>query len=69
MKIPVWLGGVFFSLTTDVVDAEIPLLLSINVMEKANIVLNFWGEELKVHGKYMRGKIIKSGHYAIPLSM
>ena len=69
MKIPVWMGGVLFSLTTDVVDSDIPLLLSINVMEKAKMILNFEAEELKVHGKYVRVSKMKVGHYEIPLSM
>ena len=51
------------------VDAEIPLLLSLNVMERAKVVLNFGREEIKVHEKYMRVKKMRSGHYAMPLSM
>ena len=69
MKIPVWMGGIRCSLTTDVVEAEIPLLLSINVMERAKMVLDFAREEIKIHGKYIRVKKMRSGHYAMPLSM
>ena len=69
MKIPVWMGGIRCSLTTDVVEAEIPLLLSINVMERAKMVLDFAREEIKVHGKYIKVKKMRSGHYAMPLSM
>ena len=69
MKIPVWMGGIQGTLTTDVVEAEIPLLLSINVMERAKMVLDFAREEIKVHGKYIRVKKMRSGHYAMPLSM
>ena len=69
MKIPVWMGGIRGSLTTDVVEAEIPLLLSINVMESAKMILDFAREEVKIHGKYIRVKKMRSGHYAMPLSM
>ena len=69
MKIPVWMGGIQGTLTTDVVEAEIPLLLSINVMERAKMVLDFAREEIKVHGKHIRVKKMRSGHYAMPMSM
>ena len=69
MKIPVWMGGIHCSLTTDVVEAEIPLLLSINVMERARMVLDFAREEVKINGKYISIKKMRSGHYAMPLSM
>ena len=69
MKIPVWMGGVDGSLTMDVVDSNIPLLLSISVMEKAGMVLDFQRVEVRMRGGKMRMRKIKSGHYAIPLSM
>ena len=69
MRIPVWMGGDSGSLTTDVVESNIPLLLSINVMEKACMILDFQKAEVRVNGKIVRLRKIKSGHYAMPLSL
>ena len=33
------------------------------------MVLDFAREEIKIHGKYIRVKKMRSGHYAMPLSM
>ena len=38
-------------------------------MERAKMVLDFAREEIKVHGKYIKVKKMRSGHYAMPLSM
>ena len=69
MRFPVWMGGDRGLLTTDVVDSNIPLLLSINVMEQAGMILNFERVELYIHGEAIKLKKMKSGHYALPLSM
>ena len=69
MTIPVWINGVKGELTTDVVDCNIPLLLSLNVMKKADMVLIFKHDIVQLHGGYVNLKLTTSGHYAIPLSL
>ena len=69
MSFPVWMGGKRGHLTTDVVDSNIPLLLSVNVMEQAGMILNFKRAELHVHGTTIKLKKMRSGHYALPLSL
>ena len=69
MRFPVWMGGERGFLTTDVVDSNIPLLLSINVMEKAGMILNFKKAEISIHGETVNVKKLNSGHYALPISM
>ena len=69
MKIPVWMNGKGGSLNTDVVDSNIPLLLSIKVMEQAGMILDFRRAEIRMQGNIVKLKKIKSGHYAMPLSL
>ena len=53
---------------TDVVDTDIPLLLSKNVMKKSSTVIDFDKATAFMFGEEQ--KLIKttSGHYAIPLT-
>ena len=74
VTIPVYWGRYPGYITTDVVKAKIPLLLSTKVMEKAEMVLDFKRTEVKVkvdEGKttIIRLKKLNSGHYAMPLSL
>ena len=69
MTIPIWMGGKCGTLTTDVVDAHLPLLLSISVMEKSGMILDFQRKVLTVHGMKVPLKKISSGHCALPLSL
>ena len=51
------------------VGAHILLLLSISVMEKPRIILDFQRKVLTVHGMEVPLKKISSGHCALPLSL
>ena len=65
------MGGVEGQLTTDVVDCNIPLLLSKRSMKSVGMILDFKNDKATV-GKERRDiklKITKSGHYALPLSL
>ena len=74
VTIPVYWGRYPGYITTDVVKAKIPLLLSAKVMVKAEMVLDFKRTEVKIKvdkGKttIIRVKKLNSGHYAMPLSL
>ena len=74
VRIPVYWGGVWGTITTDVVNANIPLLLSAKVMVQAEMLLDFKNATVRVKvdvGKTVTIKLKKlnSGHYAIPISL
>ena len=71
VTLPCWMGGEQGVVTTDVVDCNIPLLLSRKSMKLAGMILDFPNDKVTV-GKKKRDiklKTTKSGHYALPLSL
>ena len=69
MKIPVWIGGDRGDIYTEVVDSNIPLLLSIAIIEKSDMILHLRKSKAYIKGKTVELKKINTGHYAIPLSL
>ena len=69
VTMPCWMGGVPGMITTDVVDCNIPLLLSRKSMKNTGMILNFKKDELTVNNRPMRLRVTKSGHYALPISL
>ena len=69
VTLPCYMGGVEGLVTTDVVDCSIPLLLSRRSMKRAEMVLDFGRDVVKVNGRDIRLKITNTGHYALPLSL
>ena len=69
MTIPIWATGKRGYLQTDVVSSNIPLLLSVKVMEKAGMILDFVKAEVRMKGVTIKLKKTTSGHYAMPLSL
>ena len=69
MTIPVYATGKRGLLQTDLVSVNIPLLLSVKVMEKAGMVLDFGRSEARMKGSTIKLKKTTSGHYAMPLSL
>ena len=69
MTIPIWATGKRGYLKTDVVSSNIPLLLSVKVMEKAGMILDFVKAEVRMKGVTIKLKKTTSGHYAMPLSL
>ena len=69
MKIPVWIGGKRGTLSTDVVDTNIPLLLSVSVIEKSDMILHLSASKAYIKDKTIKLKKLMSGHYALPLSL
>ena len=69
VTIPCWMGGRQGLLTTDVVENNIPLLLSRRSMKRAGMILDFARDSVRVNGRDIRLKITNTGHYALPLSL
>ena len=69
MKIPVWIGGIRGTLSTDVVDSNIPLLLSVNVIEKSDMILHLRASKAYIKNRTIKLKKLITGHYALPLSL
>ena len=67
IKIPVTLGNQKVFIETDVVDADIPLLLSKEALKSANTVLDFCNDRAIMFGQEQALIETSSGHYAIPL--
>ena len=68
VKIPAKIGSKKLFISTDVVEAEIPLLLSKDAMKKAGTEINFVKDSVTMYGEELDVQITQSGHYAIPLN-
>ena len=66
--IPAKIGSTNILITTDIVDATVPLLLSKDAMKKAETKINFTNDEVTMFGEKQDVFLTKCGHYAIPLS-
>ena len=68
VSLPVMIGKQEIELETNIVDTDIPLLLSKSAMKKSSTVIDFDKDTALLFGK--KQKLIKttSGHYAIPLT-
>lgn len=67
--LPCWIGGLRANITTDVVECDIPLLMSKDSMKKAKMILDFERDIAKIVGRKILLKCTSSGHYALPLSL
>eukprot|EP00112_Aurelia_sp_Birch-Aquarium-sp1_P025873 Seg886.5 transcript_id=Seg886.5/GoldUCD/mRNA.D3Y31 product="hypothetical protein" protein_id=Seg886.5/GoldUCD/D3Y31 len=66
--LPVTIGSKNVKLETDVVDTEIPLLMSKAAMKKANTILDFDQDRVIMFGEEQTLLKTSSGHYAIPIT-
>ena len=66
---PCWMGGLKGELTTDVVRCNIPLLLSRSAMESAKMHIKCDLREVLLHGRAIKLRLTRSGHYALPISL
>ena len=66
--IPIKLAGKNLSLKTDVVESDIPLLLSSSSMKKAKIKMNTENDTAEILGITVKMRSTSSGHYCIPVS-
>ena len=66
--IPAKIGSKRVQINTDVIDTNIPLLLSKAAMKRAGTEINFVNDEVTMFGERQNVHITTSGHYAIPLN-
>lgn len=68
MEIPAYMVGQRVTIKTDVVDSEIPLLLSKKAMKSARIKLDLENDTAEVLGKEVVLNDTTSGHYCLPIT-
>ena len=66
--IPVKIGSMDVMLETDIIDRDIPLLLSRESMKKAGMTLYFEHDTAVIFGTPVHLTVTKSGHYTLPLT-
>jgi hypothetical protein len=65
--LPVWMVGKPVTVRTDVVDSDIPLLLSRTAMKKAGAKLDLETDTAVIMGQDVALNLTTSGHYCIPI--
>ena len=65
--IPCWMGERRDRVSMEVVDCNIPLLLSWKEMKEKGMVLNFREDELLIGKRITKLGMSRSGHYALPI--
>ena len=68
VNIPVNIGGMQARILTDVVDCEIPFLLSTPSLKAANSQLDFVNDTIHMYGRDIPLQHTSNGHYCIPLT-
>lgn len=54
-------------LSIDVVECNIPLLISKQSMKKGKMVLDFGEDSVKIKNRWVKLMVMSSGHYMLPL--
>ena len=67
MEIPCSIGGLHTTIKTEVVDTDIPLLLSKPDMKRLGFKINLANDTLEINGRNIELDTTSSGHYFIPL--
>lgn len=68
VTLPCSIGNISARIVTDVVDCNIPLLLSRRSMKKAEMLVNFATDQVKIQGRVIDLQTSTSGHYLLPIS-
>ena len=68
VTLPASIGSMEVTIKADVVDSDIPLLLSRDSMKKANMNLDFESDTITIFGEKIPLITTASGHYAIPIT-
>ena len=68
VKFPARVAGVDFLVNADIIEAEIPLLLSKGAMKKAGVIIDLKKDEVIMFGKKVRVLVTNLGHYAVALN-
>ena len=69
LTLPCMIGGVKGKVVTDVVQCDIPLLLSKKSMKSVGMILNFKEDTVKIGSRTIKLHSTTSGHYALPLCL
>ena len=67
VELPVVIGGRPAKITTDIINEDIPMLLSKNSMKKAGAKLDFITDKITMYGIDINLGVTRSGHYLLPL--
>ena len=65
--VPAQLGDRDVLITTDVVDSDIPLLLSLKSLKRAEVKLDLHRDVAEIFGKEVQLNFTSSGHYCVPI--
>ena len=68
VTIPAKIGSKYIDINTDVIDSELPLLLSKNAMKLAKVKIDFDNDIINIFGEDTDISFTASGHYFIPIS-
>ena len=68
ITLPCVIGGMRAGIATDVVECNIPLLLSGRSMKKAKMLINFDTDQATIQGRIIDLHTSESGHYLLPIS-
>ena len=69
LVIPCWIGKQRAYITTNVVECNIPLLMSATSMKRADMLWDFKNDSVMVRGSKIKLRRSLSGHFLLPLSM
>ena len=67
VTLPCNIGNMGAKVTTDVVECNIPLLMSKAAMKRGGMILNFATDQVNVSGVTVNLRSTRSGHYLLPL--
>ena len=65
--LPCYLAGQKCTIETDIIESDIPMLLSKSAMKKAGMKLDLVNDKAEVYGKTVNLQSTSAGHYCIPL--
>ena len=65
--LPVNIAGHDLLISTDVVHADIPLLISLTSVKRAQMIINFQTDEAVIFGRSIKLQKTSTGHYSLPL--
>ena len=68
VEFPAKIGSHEVAISADVVETQIPLLLSKSAMKKADTEINFQNDTVRMFGEEQDVALTQSGHYALPLN-
>ena len=67
VKFPAVFGKKKVTIEADIIDSDLPLLLSKESMKRAETAINFKNDEVSMLGQNLQLQFTTSGHYAVPL--